>query len=179
MIQLYENETIIKTIRHHWFVIAIDILIFLALALIPLFLISLFPNNTIKEASISHHNALIAFYYLVWLELAWIMFIVAWTTNYYLDVVLLTNRRLLKLEQRGLFARDIAEMRLERIQDIRVDIIGIIPSLLDFGNLKVQTAGEEEQFVIVDVPNPNTIKNIIFEHHDVTPQNDPPKKSIL
>jgi len=169
MIQLYGNETIIKTIRRHWFVVAIDILMFLALALVPLFVIMLFSNNIIKGEDTSHYNAFIAFFYLVWLELSWTMFSVAWTTNYYLDVVLLTNRRLLKIEQKGLFARDIAEMRLERIQDIRVDIMGIIPSLLDFGTLKVQTAGEEEQFVIVDVPNPNGIKNSIFEHHDVTP----------
>ncbi|MEK7498708.1 MAG: PH domain-containing protein [Patescibacteria group bacterium] len=165
MIQLYENETITKTIRRHWFIVAVDILIFFYIALIPL-IIAPFLNNIKRDGYATDYLAFIVFFYLVWLEFSWILFAVAWTTNYYLDVVLITNRRLLKIEQKGLFARDIAEMRLERIQDIRVDVTGVIPSLLDFGTLKVQTAGEEEQFIIVDVPNPNSIKNIIFEHHD-------------
>ena len=141
MIQLYKGETIIKTIRRHWFVVAIDIIIFLVFALIPLIGITAFLNNVAGSEGVQGYGAYIAFFYLVWLELSWIMFTIAWTTNYYLDIVLITNRRLLKIEQRGLFARDIAEMRLERIQDIRVDVMGIIPSLLDFGTLKVQTAG--------------------------------------
>ncbi|MBI5421199.1 MAG: PH domain-containing protein [Parcubacteria group bacterium] len=166
MIQLYEGETITKTIRRHWFIVATDIVMFLFFALVPLFGITMFLNAVTKGGGATDYGAFIAFFYLVWLEFSWIMFAVTWTTNYYLDVVLITNRRLLKVEQKGLFARDIAEMRLERIQDISVDIMGLIPSLLNFGDLKVQTAGEEEAFVISDIPDPNGIKNTIFEHHD-------------
>ncbi|MBI5152953.1 MAG: hypothetical protein HZA36_00605 [Parcubacteria group bacterium] len=100
MIQPYENETITKTVRRHWFVVAIDIFMFLVFALVPLIGITMFLNNVTVGKDTSSYNAFIAFFYLVWLEFAWIMFTIAWTTNYYLDVVLITNRRLLKIDYR-------------------------------------------------------------------------------
>ena len=178
MIQLYEDEKIIKIVRRHWFVVAIDALVFLILAIVPLFIITTILNTLTKGGGTLLYGPLIAFFYVVWLQFTWNTLAVTWTTNYYLDVVLITNRRLLKIEQLGLFARDVAEMRLEKIQDIRVDVLGLFSSLLNFGDLKVQTAGEEEQFVIYNVPNPNEIKNIIFEHHDTPPQGQPIKPSL-
>lgn len=165
MIQLHEGEKLVKTIRRHWFVVALDVLIFLILAIVPLFIITVVLNQGIRGAEISY-GPIIAFFYSVWLLFTWNIFAVAWTNNYYLDVILITNRRLLKIDQISLFARDISEMRLERVQDINVETMGIIPSLLNFGDLKVQTAGEEKEFVMHNIPNPNEIKNIIFKYHD-------------
>ena len=65
--------------------------------------------------------------------------------------------------QKGLFYRDISTCRLNRIQDVTVEVRGLIPSLLDFGTITVQTAGEEDNFIIHGMPHPYEIKRAILE----------------
>ena len=61
----------------------------------------------------------------------------------------------------GLFARDEAEIRFEKIEDIRVEIVGFLPSLLKFGNIYIQSAAESREFILKDFQDPYKIKDII------------------
>ena len=54
----------------------------------------------------------------------------------------MTNDRIVDIEQHGLFSRTISEVDLFRIQDVTVDIHGIIATLLNYGNLTVKTASD-------------------------------------
>ncbi|MDE1970341.1 MAG: PH domain-containing protein [Patescibacteria group bacterium] len=178
MINLYQDETIIKTVRRHWYIVLLDIFLFLILIILPLIVIAILPQKTLttRPLLITPHTA--SFLYAAWVLCIWNITAVIWTINYYLDYILITNRRLVKVEQLGLFARDISEMRLEKIQDIHIAVMGLVPSLLNFGDLEVQTAGEEEQFVLYSIPNPNAIKNLIFEHHDMPPAETAQKSGL-
>ena len=55
---------------------------------------------------------------------------------------------------------------MERIQDITIDIHGIIPTLLDFGDIHVQTAGDSQEFVMKGAPNPRRLKELILKESD-------------
>lgn len=101
----------------------------------------------------------------VWLLLLWIALFVVWT-DYYLDVLLLTNKKLIDVEQRALFSREVTSLSLERIQDITVNTEGILASLLHFGHLEIQTAGAEKKIVVRFLQNPDTIKHHILEAAD-------------
>ena len=59
-------------------------------------------------------------------------------TNYYLDVWYVTSDRLVDIEQKGLFHRDEAVLRLDNIQDVAIASKGIIQTLLGFGNIRVK-----------------------------------------
>ena len=52
-------------------------------------------------------------------------------------------------------------MRLENIQDIAIASKGIIQTLLGFGNIRVQTAGERREFIMRNIANPERVKEII------------------
>ena len=83
----------------------------------------------------------------------WLFFWNAWV-DYYLDVWLVTNERIVSLEQRGLFNRTVAELRLSRVQDVAAQTKGLASTVFNFGEVRVQTAGEESNFVFHQVPHP-------------------------
>ena len=82
-------------------------------------------------------------------------------TKYYLDVWYVTNKRLIDVDQRMLFHRDEAVLRLENIQDVATGAKGIIQTLLNFGNIRAQTAGERREFIMRDIANPERIREVI------------------
>ena len=82
--------------------------------------------------------------------------------DYYFDVWIVTNQRIVNIEQKGLFSRVTSELKLEKIQDISSDIKGLIPTILNFGDLLVQTAAEETKFKFRNIPDPNSVKDLIM-----------------
>ncbi len=77
--------------------------------------------------------------------------------DYYLDVWIVTNHRVVNIEQKGLFARQVSEQKLYRIQDVTSELKGLIGTFLDFGTVYVQTAGEEARFIFKQIPHPQNV----------------------
>lgn len=92
--------------------------------------------------------------------------------DYYLDVWIITDQRILSIEQKGLFNRVINEVRYERIQDITSVVPGLIATYFKYGDILIQTAAEKERMILKQVPDPietrrqiSEIYNNILEHH--------------
>lgn len=83
--------------------------------------------------------------------------------DFFLDIWIVTNERILDIEQKGLFARVINEARLYRVQNVRIKIEGIAPTLFHFGDLIIETAGETGRLVFDNIPDPNTVARRIME----------------
>lgn len=88
--------------------------------------------------------------------------LVLWA-DYYLDVWIITTKRLIDIRQSSLFSRQISEFQIDRVQDVTIDIHGIIPTLLKFGNLRVETASASS-FTIEDAPHLYEAKDFILEY---------------
>jgi uncharacterized membrane protein YdbT with pleckstrin-like domain len=54
-------------------------------------------------------------------------------------------------------------MNLDRIQDIKVSTRGFFATLFTYGDIKVQTAGTEADFVFFHTPKPEQTKGIIYK----------------
>lgn len=83
--------------------------------------------------------------------------------EYWLDVFIVTDKRILDIEQRGLFGRTVSELRLYRTQDVTADTNGALHTILDYGDVYVQTAAEVERFHFHDIPHPNHVAKMILE----------------
>ena len=83
--------------------------------------------------------------------------------EYWLDTFIVTDKRLLDIDQRGLFGRTVSELRLYRTQDVTADVNGVLHTILDYGDVYVQTAGEVERFHFQDVAHPNRVAKMILE----------------
>ncbi|MDP1845337.1 MAG: PH domain-containing protein [Candidatus Moranbacteria bacterium] len=157
----HENENIILFLRRHWFVFLMRILLVVASVISLIFVYFLFSAINSNFAESEYHNLLLFGESLATL-FVWNFFFILWL-DYYLDAWIVTNERIINIEQRGFFNRDISELKLTKIQDVTSEIIGVIPTLLNYGNIYVQTAGEKERFTFCQIPNPNYVKNVIVE----------------
>lgn len=170
-INLEKDEYIIFEVRKHWFNIFNSILISFIAALVPIFLYSIFSALPLDLKIISDKNitVLFLFLYTIWILMVWIYAFISWT-NYYLDVWILTNKNLIDVEQKDIFHREIATMRLSKIQDIKSEVKGLIQTFFNFGSLTVQTSGLDKEFVIHGIENPNhvreQIEKILTQFHD-------------
>ncbi|MFA6429984.1 MAG: PH domain-containing protein [Patescibacteria group bacterium] len=97
------------------------------------------------------------FFLFVWL------FLFQALMDYYLDIWVVTTKRILSIEQTGLFNRRVSELRLYRIQDVTATVSGFLHTVFNYGNVEIQTAGEKERFIFEDVPSPNEVAKTILQ----------------
>ena len=86
-------------------------------------------------------------------------------SNYYLDVLIVTDERVLHIDQHGPFSRTVSDLRLSRIQDVSIEQHGLLPTLIHFGDIHIQTAGEAPNFRFTSVPRPASVKETIMQAH--------------
>ncbi len=180
MVILSEGEKIVKVVRKHWFVMIGFTLGIVAMSLLPIALYKLvFSGDTssflrpdIVESVRNFVSGHYAFAYSLWLLFLWIVFFVEWT-DYYLDTWIITNKRIIDIEQKGFFHRHVTSCAYNQIQDITVETKGFIATFFKFGTLHVHTAGSgasktHDDIVIHHADNPEEIRAIIVEAHDLS-----------
>ncbi len=163
-IELEAGEQVLDTVRKHWFVITIELLGLVVLAVMPLLVLSVvaaLPEIPALDTLLSGQVPLITYGLAAWLLIMTMMGFTVWT-HYYLDLWVITDRRIIVIDQRGFFNRKVSSFRLERMQDIKVTIQGIIPTLLNFGTIRAQTAGaNESNFQSSGMPDPRGVQATI------------------
>ncbi len=155
-----DNESIIMIVRRHWFDIFKQMLLiffmlaalFGSLVYLPL-LFPIFTETTMRSLFIFLENSFALF--------IWIILFLVWI-DYYFDVWIITTKRIVNIDQKGLFIRTVSELEFDKIQDVTTEVTGVISTFLNFGNVYIQTAGEKERFVFKQVPNPYAIKDLIM-----------------
>jgi membrane protein YdbS with pleckstrin-like domain len=164
MLQLRTDEHIIIVIRKHWIVLLERFLPSFLLLAIPMLLWLIVPLAAIffRETNLIT-PPLTHFALAVWIMIACANAFVSYM-NYILDMWIVTDQRLIDVEQHGLFSREVAEIPLSRIQDVSIQINGILRTFLTFGTVRIQTAGERE-YLIHDVPRMEEIKEAIMRNH--------------
>ena len=164
------DEKIIFFLHRHWFILAKIIIGYLILALFPAaayFFIKKELGHILEiEAIVIFLRLLIFLFYLYW----WLMLYHSFL-DYFLDVWIVTNHRVINIEQRSMFNRVVAEHKLYRIQDAMSHQKGILPTFLNYGEIHIQTAGTEKVVVFEEVPNPHyvarEIHSLIEKHKHI------------
>lgn len=154
-------ETVLLLLHRHWFVMAIKLVMFGFMALIPVALRIAIGYIQIDLPFSNYYLFIAAIFYLFW----WYGLFYA-ITMYLLDTWIVTDHRIIDSEQHGFFNRSVAELSLAKIQDISVNIRGVIPTFLDFGDLEVQTAAAAEKFFFKQIAHPNEVRDMIMEAHN-------------
>lgn len=168
-LHLEQDEHVIFEVRRHWIVFfgysfglfmsaIFPFIIFAVLKIFVPFIFNIWlPGNV---------YALFVFLYALWLMSIWISFFLNWT-KYYLDVWYVTEKRIVAIDQRSIFNREISNLRFDKIQDVTVDVHGFLATMLDFGSVRVQTASEDSrEFFMATVRHPEEVRRIIFNQHN-------------
>ena len=160
MIALHQNEKLLGAYRKTWIAFLGTVVSALALTLLP-FALPLLINSLPALPDAHIPGGLLALVAVLWWWIVWTGLFLAFT-NYYLDVFIVTNERVVHIEQLGLFRRRIAELRMERVQDVMIEQLGFLATMLHFGNVRVQTAGETGSFSFRAIPHPMRVKELIM-----------------
>lgn len=85
-----------------------------------------------------------------------------WFTSTYV----LTNQRIIRVDQNGLFNRHISEVEINRIQEVSTEISGPIKTLFNFGTVKIQTASSTVgKTDLINVADPYDLQQQIVRIH--------------
>lgn len=159
--ELHDGEQVIKVLHRNWFylleqfviVIVMAAAIFGGVALLPM----LFPDlaegamkNLILFAEVTFFLALWIWSFLIWID-------------YYFDVWIITSERIINIEQKGLFMRNVSEADYSKVQDVTAEVKGFFPTIINFGDVYIQTAAETNRFVFRTISNPYGTKDLIMQ----------------
>ena len=154
------HEQVVLFLRRQWFAILTIVTAFFILTGIPLLGVWYFWDTVqtwLEHPVIGPFLVILgSIYFLsIWL-FAFLEF-----TDYYLDTWIITNERIISIEQNGLFNRTASELDLSSIQDTTAEIRGILQTIFTYGNVFVQTAGEKSRFHFKNIDNPEEVKQVI------------------
>lgn len=163
-IELEADEAVITTVRKHWFLITIELLTIVLFGLAPVFafmIVLALPPQEVIMSFFETQTPLLIFGIAAWMLLSTMAAAASWT-SYYLDLWIITDRRIIVVDQFNFFNRKVSNFRLERLQDIKVTIKGLIPTLLNYGTIQAQTASaSENNFTSPGLPDPRELQSII------------------
>lgn len=141
-----EGEKVLFTVRKSLFRLFKPILKFLILFIISLFVLMFSPNEiiTLISAVVFLFSISYAFYYaLIW----------------FYDVYIITNMRLICVEQKSLFSKEFAEIELSKIKDVTYQIRGVFATLFKFGSVRIKS--EDLVLELDSLSDPDEIQEML------------------
>lgn len=151
------DEKTIFFLRRHWTTVLQIFSSMLILYIVPAGIAWYFYEEILIWLTDPFLGPLLAIVMGMYVMGVWLLTFVQFT-NYYLDAWIVTNRRVINIEQNSLFNRTASELPLSVVQDVTSEVKGIVQTVLDFGNVYIQTAGEKDRFVFENIPHPEKIK---------------------
>lgn len=160
---LKEGEEIICLVRRYYLTYAFHIFLALVFVLLPFFF--LYPLFRWGTAGVIIFILALAF---------GLIFALRQSVIYYQNALVVTKERILDFDQKGLFERVVSESTYDKIQDVSFRIKGIMPTLFNYGDLEIQTAGSQANLEIKDIAEPQKIQDTIIQiQREVTAKKAP------
>lgn len=159
------GEEALMLVRRHWIALLKQALLFFIGSLIPAAVIILLRAYTTALDDATQISYVVTVLGVSTYSLFMVLMLFVSWIDYYLDVWIVTRDRILTIEQKGLFSRSISELPLERVQDVTSEVHGVIATMMKYGDIRIQTAGEQSQFVFKQVPHPYETARMIIELH--------------
>lgn len=175
---LDEGESVITEVRRHIFVLFLELIPFVVLALLPLIampaysLLQSIGTGAAQAAPVPLGPEFRFFLGIWWLFLWMGAFNVI--TKYYLTVWIITTHRIVDIEQIGFFRREVSSFLLARVQDVTTNVHGVFETLIGYGDINVQTAGALETFRMRGIARPEAIRDLIMREVAVLHTQDLP-----
>lgn len=147
---LKNDETLVKIVHKHWANFLIPLAQAATVTIIPFFLIFFLFSSA---------WGVIIFF-------AWVAFglgygVFQWLT-WYFDSFIITNKRLIYIDQKSLFHRSVSEISVASIQDITYEIKGFLASAFNFGTMRISPASKTIMEV-KGVEDPKVVQETIFQ----------------
>lgn len=121
-------EKVLKVIRRHWIVYALLATYFLIWLIISIGLLAIFWTNIIN----------IMWNIIFWLFF-WVFLYIEWL-NHELDMYVITDNRVIWIDQISFLNRTVSECNLWQVQEVNSKTSGLFANILNYWTLSIQTA---------------------------------------
>lgn len=81
--------------------------------------------------------------------------------NWFYNIYIVTNERVIDVDFNSLLFKNISTAKLDRVEDVTVTNRGYLGSVFDYGTILIQTAGTVDQFEFDDTPHPSRVSAFI------------------
>ncbi len=155
---LRSGEKVDSVIRRHWIVFAMIGVYALGGVFLSAVLLATMGNNSVTWLGL----VVFWMYYSMFLYISWL--------NHELDLFVITNNRVICIEQKSFLNRSVGECTLDKIQEVSIETKGFFANILDYGTVTLKTAGSTSNFDMTFSPKPmessRYINNIVDRYRD-------------
>lgn len=151
---MHEGEKIVRVYYHHYLPYAIRLLKVFGGTLPFYFLLFLVRNGIPGSALFAFHVLIVSIFTLVTIYV---------TLIYWLDRLVVTNKRIVFIDWKYLTVKSEAEAELRDIQDItshNKGVIALIP-IFDYGTLEIKTASNKTVIRFPEIGDPDAAKKFV------------------
>ncbi|MDD2908052.1 MAG: PH domain-containing protein [Candidatus Gracilibacteria bacterium] len=155
---LRPGEKVIMVVKRHWIVYVI-LFIYFILAIT----ISIALYVILGVSSLTHLGNIF-----IWLMFSLFLYI-EWL-NHELDMYVVTNNRVIGIEQISFLNRAVSECNLGQVQEVNSKTSGLFANILNYGTLSIQTAGNKTTLQMDFCPDSiqaaRKILNVVDDYRD-------------
>lgn len=163
-IRLLPEEKMVLKLRKHWIILARDTIGTILLAFFPLIVLAAVQIAAPQFSSFDGYLPFMSFASILWLLLVFLALAVIWT-DYYLDLWIVTDKRIISVDQISLFNRKVTTLSHERIQEIIVKEENVVQAFFKYGTLDIETASPTDGDATMEgIPHPENVRKTILEH---------------
>ena len=161
---LAKDETVLRKVNRHWIVLMPVVASSLASIFIAIGITYLFGRYRSDFPSTMTGSGLFVFDIVMLIFAIILLYAGYWV--YRRNFLVLTNQHLVRVEQKGLFAHTVSQLALARVQDVSGSVPGFLATVLGYGNLTVETAGAEDNFVFNNIYAPADVASVCLKAHE-------------
>ena len=162
-VTLLPGEITVLKLRKHWIILLRDTIGTMILAFVPLLLFGILEIFAPASTTLAVYLPFTGFLFSLWLLVIWMALAVIWT-DYYLDLWIVTDRRIISVDQISLFNRKVTTLMHDRIQEIIVKEENFIQAFFHYGKLDIETASPTEHDATMEgIPEPERVRRVILD----------------
>ena len=83
--------------------------------------------------------------------------------NWYFNVDIITNKRIVDIEFWGILYRRVSELEYSNVEDVTYTVSGLPATIFNYGDVFIQTAAEKREFEFHAIPRPDLIHDKITD----------------
>lgn len=161
---LTAGETLVADVRRHWFGLFLIYFQIIFALMLSLILIFAFLPSVIETLAINSSTAnSLASVFALFAMVFGIIFLILATRIYKGNQLIVSDKNVTQVLQIGLFNRKISELSMANVEDVTAEQSGILPTIFNYGVLRIETAGEQNNFIFSYCPNPNAYAKAILD----------------
>lgn len=99
--------------------------------------------------------------------IGWYLLLIAYIyekfISWFYQVFIITDERIIDINFTNLVYKELSEAKIDNIEDVTYRQGGVLRAMFNFGDVAMQTAGKEREFMIEAAPEPNRVVKIVNE----------------